>query len=274
MAGTMAFEANSAEEAVQYVEKIARTSPDLIKLMITGGVLDADESGTPGVLKMPASYVRAACDKAHELGLSVAAHVESSEGVRVALENGVDTIEHGATLDENTLKLFQERNAKLVCTLSPVVPMTELDESLLPDPLYRQNGELVQEGIINAAKQARQEGILVGLGNDVGCPYVTHYDFWRELLYYQHYTGATAADALHTATQVNAQIAGIESETGTIEAGKSADFIVCKDNPLQDLRTLQKLEYVVMHGKVIKNPSPKRIKEIDTLLDRCISDWR
>ena len=273
MAGTMAFAATSAQEAVDYVEQIAQTKPDLIKLMITGGVLDADEAGTPGVLKMPAEYVKAACDKAHELGFAVAAHVESSEGIRVALENGVDTIEHGAVLDDYTLKLFKEHHAKLICTLSPVVPMTTLDESKQPDPLYRRNGQLVQDGIISAAVQARQNGIPVGLGNDVGCPYVTHYDFWRELLYYQHYTATTAADALHAATQVNAQIAGIDAVTGTIEPGKSADFIVCRENPLENLSALRNLEYVVMRGKATMNPAPKRMQNIDALLDGCISDW-
>ena len=96
MAGSLAYEAHSPEEAAALVRRIAETKPDLIKLMITGGVLDAKKRGEPGELKMPPEYVKAACDEAHVLGLKVAAHVESPEGVRVALENGVDTIEHGA----------------------------------------------------------------------------------------------------------------------------------------------------------------------------------
>ena len=75
--------------------------------MITGGVLDAEHKGEPGVLRMQPELVKAACDEAHRLGLQVAAHVESPEGVRVALENGVDTIEHGAKPDEEILRLFK-----------------------------------------------------------------------------------------------------------------------------------------------------------------------
>ena len=109
MAGSLAYEAHSAEEARELVEKIAADKPDLLKLMITGGVLDAVKKGEPGVLKMPAEYVKAASDEAHKHGLSVAAHVESPEGVRVALENGVDTIEHGAKPDAEIISLFKEK---------------------------------------------------------------------------------------------------------------------------------------------------------------------
>ena len=106
MAGSLAYEATSAAEAAEYVRKIAETKPDLIKLMITGGVLDATKKGEPGEMKMPADYVKAACDEAHRLGLPVAAHVESTEGVKVALENGVDTIEHGALAGSDGAELI------------------------------------------------------------------------------------------------------------------------------------------------------------------------
>ena len=82
--------------------------------MITGGVLDAKVKGEPGVLKLPPEYVKAACDEAHKRGLMVAAHVESPEGVRVALENGVDTIAHGAKADDEIISLFKEQHAALI----------------------------------------------------------------------------------------------------------------------------------------------------------------
>lgn len=87
--------------------------------MITGGVLDAKEKGVPGELKMSPEMIKAVCDKAHEAGYLVAAHVESPEGVRVALENGVDSIEHGAKMDETMVKLFKDKGAFLCTTISP-----------------------------------------------------------------------------------------------------------------------------------------------------------
>lgn len=72
---------------------------------------------TVGELKMPPEMIRAVCDKAHAHGYLVSAHVESPEGVRVALENGVDSIEHGAKLDDDMIRLFKERSIKLLCHL-------------------------------------------------------------------------------------------------------------------------------------------------------------
>ena len=85
MAGSLAYEAKMPGEAAAYVTTIAAEKPDLIKLMITGGVMDAEVVGEPGVLRMQPELVKAACDRAHALGMRVAAHVESPEGVRVAL---------------------------------------------------------------------------------------------------------------------------------------------------------------------------------------------
>ena len=76
-------------------------------------------------------------------------------------------------------------------------------------------------------------GIPVGLGNDVGCPYITQYDFWRELCYFHKYCGVSNRFALYTATLRNAQLAGVGDVTGSIEPGKSADFIVTKHDPLE-----------------------------------------
>lgn len=109
MAGSVAVAAHTIDEALARLEKGRQQGVDLVKLMITGGVLDAKEKGVPGELKMPPEMVKAVCERAHEMGYTVAAHVESPEGVRVALENGVDSIEHGAKPDADILRLFRER---------------------------------------------------------------------------------------------------------------------------------------------------------------------
>ena len=80
MAGSVAIAAHNNEEALALVDKAKSQNVDLIKLMITGGVLDAKEKGVPSELKMPPEMVKAVCDRAHQLGYKVAAHVESSEG--------------------------------------------------------------------------------------------------------------------------------------------------------------------------------------------------
>ncbi len=271
MAGSLAYEAQSPEHAAQLVDLIAEGKPDLIKLMITGGVLDARKVGEPGELKMPPEYVKAACDEAHRLGFYVAAHVESPEGVRVALENGVDTIEHGAAPDDNIIRLFKEKGAKLVTTLSPALPYALFDRKVsYCSEMEQQNGKIVFDGIVECAKAALANGIPVGLGTDTGCPFITHYDMWREINYFIKYCGVTPAFALYTATLGNARIAGIDSETGSIEPGKSADFITCVRDPLEDMSALRGLDTVVFRGKAYPSPKIRKNKKIEMELDKWL----
>lgn len=271
MAGSLAYVAESAEQARDYVKKIAEDKPDLIKLMITGGVLDAKVKGEPGELKMPPEYVKAACDEAHKHGLIVAAHVESPEGVRVALENGVDTIEHGAQADEEIISLFKQRNAALITTLSPALPFALFDRSVShATELSQYNGKIVFDGIIDCSKKCLENDIPVGLGTDTGCPFITHYDMWRELVYFHKYCGVSNKFALYTATKRNAEIARVADVTGTVEVGKCADLIVTDGNPLEDLTTLRDVKMVMARGNLIRQPKVKKYENVERELDKFI----
>ena len=271
MAGSVAVAASSISDALAHLEQSEKEKVDLIKLMITGGVLDAKEKGVPGELKMPPEMVRAICEKAHADGYLVAAHVESPEGVRVALENGVDSIEHGAKLSEEMIKLFKERGAFLCTTISPALPYALFDRSITNATEVEQyNGNVVFEGIIDCAKAALANDIPVVLGNDVGCPWITQYDFWRELYYFHKYVGVSNSFAIYTATKRSAELAGIGDLTGSIEKGKFADLIVTAKNPLEDLKVLRNLEMVVAKGKVIEHPTVKKRKNVEAELDKFL----
>ncbi len=271
MAGSVAVAADNIAEALAQVEEARKENVDLIKLMVTGGVLDAKEKGVPGELKMPPEMIKAVCERAHGLGYKVAAHIESPEGVRVALENGVDSIEHGAKMDDEMIRLFKERGAFLCTTLSPALPYALFDRSITNTSEVEQfNGNVVFEGIIDCAKQALENGIPVVLGNDVGCPWITQYDFWRELYYFQKYVGVSAAFALYTATGRAAELAGIGDITGTLEKGKCADMIVTSKNPLEDLRALRHIDMVVTGGTVIEQPKVKINPVVETELDKFL----
>lgn len=268
MAGLLAYEAKDPEDGRRYVREIAKTNPDLIKLMITGGVLDAKKEGEPGVLRMSPEIVKACCDEAHKLGFKVAAHVESPLGVTVALEGGVDTIEHGANVGEHELELFKQNGSAHVLTISPTIPLCMFDLSVSGGtPLHKVNGKVVFEGMLDCAKKCLENDIPVGLGTDTACPFVTHYDMWRELRYFQKYLGVSNEFAIHTATEVNAKIAGIDDETGTIEEGKSADFMVVDGNPLENLEALRTPKAVALRGKMINNPKVKKFQYVEDELD-------
>lgn len=218
MAGSVAVAANNIDEALVQVDIAKSQNVDLIKLMITGGVLDAKAKGVPGELKMQPEMVKAVCDKAHALGYKVAAHVESPE-------------------------------------------------------VEQYNGNIVFEGIKECAKAAIANDIPVVLGNDVGCPWITQYDFWRELYYFHKYVGVSNAFALYTATLNSAVMAGIGDDTGSVEAGKCADLIVTKNNPLDDLRALRNVDLVMARGRLYNNPKFKTknivTKELDKFCDLC-----
>ena len=271
MAGSVAIAAKSVDEALEILEKGKSEGIDIVKLMITGGVLDAKEKGVPGELKMPPETVKAICEKAHAEGYKVAAHVESTEGVKVALENGVDSIEHGAKPTDEIIELFKKRHAFLCTTISPALPYALFDRSVSnASDIEKYNGKIVFEGITECAKAAIENDIPVVLGNDVGCPWITQYDFWRELYYFHKYVGVTNAFALYSATSLGAEMAGIGSETGTIEEGKFADMIVTAKNPLDDLRALRRIETVIARGKVYDKPKVKINKRVERELDKYL----
>ena len=271
MAGSVAIAARSIDEALAHLEQSEREGVDLVKLMITGGVLDAKEKGVPGELKMAPEMVKAVCDRAHAAGYVVAAHVESPEGVRVALENGVDSIEHGAKPNDEILRLFRERGAFLCTTISPALPYALFDRSVSNASEVEQfNGNVVFEGIIECAKAALAHDIPVVLGNDVGCPWITQYDFWRELYYFHKFVGVSNAFALYTATSRSAELAGLGDVTGTVAAGKCADLIVTAENPLDDLRTLRHVEQVMARGRLYAHPKFRERKNVTAELDKFL----
>ena len=272
MTGSVALPAHSPEEAAQMVRDRVKEKPDLIKLMITGGVLDAKKPGEPGDLKMPREYVKAATDEAHRNGLKVAAHVEGPEGLEIALGCGVDTIEHGGKVNDKIMELFRNSDSVLIATLSPAVPFCFIDKAVTGmSDTDLINGKALFEHMLECIGRCREAGIPVGLGTDTGCPYITQYDMWRELYYYCRYCHVSPAYAIHTATELNAKLAGISGITGTVEAGKSADFLVVEKNPLEDITALRAPTDVFFRGKRIRNPKPKRIPEADEQLDKILS---
>ena len=269
MAGSVAVACDSADEALAFLKSEEKEKIDFVKLMVTGGVMDATEKGVPGILKMKPDMIKAVCDKAHAEGYKVAAHVESTEGVLVSLKNGVDSIEHGAKPTEEMISLFKERGAFLCTTVSAALPYALFDRSVSNVSETEQfNGNVVFQGIIECAKAAIENDIPVAIGNDVGCPWITQYDFWREVYFFAKYVGVSNTFALYTATARNAELAGVGNITGTIEKGKFADVVVTANNPIEDLRALEKIDTVIASGVIYHKPKYKINKKVKTELDK------
>lgn len=277
--GAYAQAVSTPDEAAAAVRELVVSGADVIKLFVTDGMTDGAGPDGAVTVRMPLEVAHAACLAAHRYGKPVMAHAESTEGVRTALLAGADTVEHGAPLDDEALALFRGsagtqlpgRSPSLTCTLSPALTYVALGAAEAGiTPAQRRSAATVFAGIVQGTRQALDAGIQVGIGTDSGCAYVSHYDMWREVVYFQRFTGVSNAFALHTATQVNAQLLGLGDATGTVEVGKDADLIACSHNPLDDLAALRSPRYVMTRGKLVEKLRVKHIDEIDEVADRVM----
>lgn len=268
MDGTVAVAISSLEEAKEKIRTLKKEKVDLIKLMITGGVLDAIIPGHPAPLRMDKELVKTCVYEAHKLGLKVAAHVESPEGMEVAIDCGVDSIEHGSSFDESLCKKMAKNNQCVVTTLSPALPFIYIDKEIhhYGDNAVI-NSKIVFDGMVESAKLCLKNNIRVGLGTDAGSTLTSHYNFYKELALFEKYLKVSKKFAIYSATLSNAIIAGIDKETGSVEVGKMADLLIVDKNPLDNLNNLGKARMVVIKGKIIKHPKFKRDKYLDSLIE-------
>ena len=196
MAGSVAVAAHTIDEALAQLEKGRQQGVDLVKLMITGGVLDAKEKGVPGELKMPPEMVKVVCGRAHEMGYTVAAHVESPEGVRVALENGVDSIEHGAKPDADILRqLAEEPGERKVIVISAFCSQQAVSRAVelgvyffLPKPVNEESLLELMRQAVHPEQEAPYhspalEGMVTAIIHEIGVPaHIKGYQYLREAI--------------------------------------------------------------------------------------------
>lgn len=172
-------------------------------------------------------------------------------------------------IDGHNIKDFNRR--ELRDAFGMVLQDTWLYKDTIMENIRYGKLEASDEEVIAAAKAALANGIPVVLGNDVGCPWITQYDFWRELFYFHKYVGVSNSFALYTATLNSAKLAGIGAVTGSIESGKCADMIVTRDNPLEDLRALRNVDMVIARGNIYDNPKVKVRKNVAYELDKYLN---
>jgi imidazolonepropionase-like amidohydrolase len=268
--GYMGYVADSPDEIKRMVRANLREEVDWIKILSTGGVMDARQVGEAGQPQMMVDEIEIACTTAHRGGVMVATHCESTQGIEEALLGGVDTIEHGASITDELAPLFKQ-NPKALKGYTALVPTLSagMGLSVLPPDTTQisqmsfENAGIIEREMIRGLKRAYEEELPLAVGTDAAVPYVPHYEFWKELKYYLHYTDMTPQEAIYYATKNNAQILGIGDETGSIEPGKAADLQVVAGNPLEDIHHLGQVTKVVVRGVLIEEPKVKRIKALD-----------
>lgn len=233
--------------AVQHkVRENIKYGADLIKICATGGVLSKGDD--PQASQFTLEEMQAIVADAHRLGRKVAAHAHGAQGILWATEAGVDSIEHGSYIDDQGIAEMKKRGTYLVPTL--YLEDWMLESGHLP-PFYEQKMKDVSAVAKANIKRAMQAGVKIALGTDAAV--YPHGLNAHELDVYVNQLGMAPLAALQTTTINAADLMGWSAKTGTIEPGKWADIIAVDSNPLDDVRVLQHVKFVMKGGVVYKS---------------------
>ena len=219
---------------------------EVIKFAATGGV----RSNVAGGLgkQMSDAEMKSVVDTAHSFGRKVTAHAHGKEGIDAALRAGVDSIEHGSFIDDETVKLFKASNAALVPTaVAPIAALAQARRGDAPGP---QLAKAEEAAAAHAASMARavRGNVRILFGTDSGV--APHGDNAKEFALMVN-AGMTPAQAIKAATSDNA--AELDRPIGAILAGRDADIIAVAGDPLADVTVLEKVDFVMRRGVVHKD---------------------
>ena len=243
---------NGPEEARRAVRELVKMRADVIKLLVTGGVMT--DGSDVGILQWAPDELQAAIAQAHQLGCRVAGHCHGAEGVKAAIRAGLDTVEHGTLLDEEALALMQQHGTYYVPTLAAPFHICAGGTSSGIPAYAVHKSHLVMERHKASVRHAHALGVPIAMGTDCGTPFNAAGTNALELeLLTQN--GLSPAEALMATTRVAAEAIGIQDCTGTLAPGKWADLILVQGNPLDDIRVLQQAEHitsVIKAGQIVK----------------------
>lgn len=228
MASGLCSGVESCRRAVRMQHK---RGADVIKMMSTGGFFD--DTGTDQLFFF--DEMQATVAAAHQLGMTVATHAYAARAVADAVRAGVDSVEHGFGADDKTLKSMKEKAIFLVPTLS----IAQREDSEI--------GKLREQH--RAFERAIEIGTPVAFGTDVGG--IPHRFAAREFSYMVE-LGMSSAAAIESATVNTARLFRLHKDVGTVEAGKLADLIAVKADPLADIAALEEIDFVMKSGRIAK----------------------
>ena len=245
-------EADGVDEVRKAAREQLKAGADLIKVLATGAVLAPGEK--PGAATFEMEEIRAAVVEAAKVGKIVAAHAHGIEGIRNAVEAGAKTIEHATYLhqDPRVMERMAKEGIFVVPTLKAGFDVIYGDRPGIPDWIMEKSKE-TQEDAMKSIRMAYEMGVPIAMGTDAATPYNFHGENAMEL-YYMSQAGMSAMDCIVASTKNAAHALGWDAKLGTLEAGKLADLLIVKKNPLDDLRSLadrSNIEFVMQGGKFV-----------------------
>lgn len=236
-------EASGADEMRRAVREQVRGGADLIKIM-----------GCHDTLEFTDDELVAVIEEAHRNGLPVTAHATYNDCIHRMASFGVDVIEHGGSMTDETIQLLLDRGIPIVTTFAPLLMQSQAEiarQYNIPEWKIEERQKAVADssryaGIVKAAKA----GVPIAFGTDAGSPVVGH-DVVAPELKFMVTLGVKRDnyDALRSATIVAAHVSKLEAKLGTLEPGKEADLIVVNGNPLDDLDVLEQVKMTFIAGK-------------------------
>ena len=240
--------ANGVDECRQAVRQRYKEGSDCIKITATGGVLSLAKSGKAP--QFTEDEIRAIVETAKDYGFHVAAHAHGAEGMKRAVKAGVTTIEHGTYMDDEIIELMKKNGTYYVPTI--IAGKTVGDSAKVPGyyhplvvPKALEIGPIIQSTFAKAYKA----GVKIAFGTDSG---VSIHGYNAYEFQYMVEAGMPAMEAIKAATMTPAIIMGTQKEAGSIETGKIADIIATDGNPLQDIKVMRKVSFVMKDGIVYK----------------------
>lgn len=239
---------NGPDDAWKAVRQHYKDGVDLIKIMPSGGVLD--ESSSVDNAQMTMQELEAVIAAAHDYGFTVAAHAHGAEAIRRAVTAGVDSIEHGTYMSDADMKLMKQRGTWYVPTIiaGRYVAEKAAVPGYYPEQIAakaRQVGPVIQK----TAGRAFKAGVKMAFGTDAGV--YPHGQNAKEFEYMVE-AGIPNAYALQAATVNAAALLKQSDNMGSLEAGKFADVIAVKGNPLDDISLMKQVDFVMKAGVVYK----------------------
>lgn len=236
-------------EGVQHkVREVIKYGADLIKICATGGVMSKGDD--PNASQYTLEEMKTIVAEAHRLGRKVAAHAHGAEGVRLASEAGVDSIEHGHLMDDAAIATLKKNGTYLVPTLY-LMDWHRENAAKTNLPAYvRSKMDMVSAAGQNNVQKAMKAGVKIGMGTDAAV--YPHGLNAHEFAVYVR-LGMTPLQAIQSGTVNDADLLGWSGRVGSLEPGKWADMIAVDGDPLQDVTTLERVKFVMKGGEVVKN---------------------
>ncbi|MDB4878301.1 MAG: hypothetical protein JWM41_4747 [Gemmatimonadetes bacterium] len=227
----------------------AKYGADVIKTCATGGVLS--EGDAVGVPQYTYEEMKALVDEATKLERKVAAHAHGAEGIKIAVRAGVASIEHGSFLDEEGAKMMAQRGTYLVPTFSAGEAVEKAVKAGMLKGLKAEKGLAAAAAMRNAVKIAVRDGVPIALGTDAGVG--SHGTNGHEFTLMVQWGGMTPMQSIVAGTMSGAKLLGWENRIGSLTVGKLADVVAVPGDPLQDIRVMEKANFVMKNGYVYKS---------------------